>query len=279
MTSPNNERDALTDAYRRASAEEAGRPSAATRRAILAEAAAAARRRTLAANEPRYVLRAVAGVAVLGVAVLLWRQMGHPISGAAPLVAAAPVEQKLDSAVTESRPTTATPLDAARAEPTLAPPGTAQPPAPTALAKSVASALAQTPSPALTESDTSQEATSKGMVVADTMQAPATPERLRSEVARVASAAAPAQDAGTAALLRQHFPQQYQSEIPHTVWLVQDAAGKVIGSGELASGVNLADITPDVERQLSVRRIGPWRIETVRNAHGQVIELGIAQAP
>jgi len=75
--------DELAAAYRRASDAEAGRPSAATRAAILAEARRLAANRTRpAANEPRFRRRAFAGIAasvlVAGIAVTLWRQTERP---------------------------------------------------------------------------------------------------------------------------------------------------------------------------------------------------------
>jgi hypothetical protein len=79
----------LDEAYRRASAADAGCPRETTRAAILAEAKAAARKRAPAANDSRYLLRAVAGVAVIGVAILIWRQTNAPLPGE--LVATAPV--------------------------------------------------------------------------------------------------------------------------------------------------------------------------------------------
>jgi hypothetical protein len=88
----------LDEAYRRASAAGAGRPREATRAAILAEAKAAARKRAPAANDARYLLRAVAGVAVVGVAILIWRQTDAPLPGE--LVETAPVSapQSADAA-------------------------------------------------------------------------------------------------------------------------------------------------------------------------------------
>lgn len=99
----------LDAAYRQASRGEAGRPGAGTRAAILAEAAAAARRRTPAANESRYLLRAVAGIAVLGVALLLWRQTDHRLPGEAPSldvpVTQQAMRQEADSAFVPDEPT------------------------------------------------------------------------------------------------------------------------------------------------------------------------------
>ncbi|MEO6366840.1 MAG: hypothetical protein ABIP38_02490, partial [Steroidobacteraceae bacterium] len=88
MNPSDEERDALTDEYRRASAEQAGRPGAAVRKAILAEAAAAANRRAPAANDSRYLWRGIAGVAVLGFAILMWKQVDHRIPGEAPVATA-----------------------------------------------------------------------------------------------------------------------------------------------------------------------------------------------
>jgi hypothetical protein len=198
------------DEYRRASAEDAGRPPAAVRKAILDEAAAAARRRTPAANESRYLWRGLAGVAVLGFAILMWRQVDHRLPGDAPVV-------KTQSAPAVLRQESAPP-------------------------------------------------------------APAAEQRL--EPARALGKMSAAQDAAVdaEALLRLHFPQQYQSDTPHAVWLVQDASGAVLRSGELAAGQTLGEIRPGIERELGTL-LRPWRIRNLQNARGQTIELGIAQTP
>ena len=115
MNPQDEARDALTDAYRKASADDAGRPSAAVRNAILAEATAATRRRTPAANDSRYLWRGVAGVAVLGFALLLWQQVDHQMPGDAPAVVAVPAEfesNKLEAAA----PTTESVAAEAQAE-------------------------------------------------------------------------------------------------------------------------------------------------------------------
>ncbi len=82
-----------------------------------------------------------------------------------------------------------------------------------------------------------------------------------------------------AALLRQQFPAQYQSDAPHSLWLVQNAAGEVWQSGELAPGQRLEDLAPQIARALGGRSPGPWQAETVRNARGQPIALAIARLP
>jgi hypothetical protein len=66
--------DRLLEVYRRASDAQAGRPDESTRKAILEGARAVARGRQPAANDSRYFWSAVAGVAVLGLAISLWRQ-------------------------------------------------------------------------------------------------------------------------------------------------------------------------------------------------------------
>lgn len=82
--------DRLLAGYRRASDTQAGRPSESTRKAILEGARAAARSRQPAANDSRYVWSAAAGIAVLGIALLLWRQADPRLVATAPATSAAP---------------------------------------------------------------------------------------------------------------------------------------------------------------------------------------------
>jgi hypothetical protein len=97
--------DELSAAYRRASAADAGQPSAATRAAILAEARAVAAKRTApAANEPWFRRSAISGlaasIAIAGVALVLWRQTGREPAAVAPRAtdaAAARQEQTQDA--------------------------------------------------------------------------------------------------------------------------------------------------------------------------------------
>lgn len=96
--------DALDAAYRRASAADAGRVGAAVRARILAEGEAAARRNLPAANQSRYWMGAVAGVAVLGFAVLMLRQVDMRLPGDA------------ERTVTVSPVTDVAPSNAMRAE-------------------------------------------------------------------------------------------------------------------------------------------------------------------
>lgn len=70
--------DEIDEAYRRASADDASRPAAATRAAILTRAHAVAAEQRAAANEPWFRRRSIAGIAaslaVVGIAAILWRQ-------------------------------------------------------------------------------------------------------------------------------------------------------------------------------------------------------------
>ncbi len=75
MSTADDEADEVLAAYRRASVADAGRPSAKTRDAILAEARAVAGRRAPAANDSRFSWRMAAGLAVVGLALLVWRQL------------------------------------------------------------------------------------------------------------------------------------------------------------------------------------------------------------
>lgn len=84
-----NRDDRLVEDYRRASDAEAGRPGDSTRNAILEGAREAARSRQPAANDSRYAWSAAAGIAVLGIALLLWRQSDPDLVATAPASPAA----------------------------------------------------------------------------------------------------------------------------------------------------------------------------------------------
>ena len=261
---PSDEERRLTEEYRRASADEAARPSAAVRKAILAEAAAAASQRKPAANDSRYLWRGVAGVAVLGFAILLWKQADHRLPGEAPLITqSAPPEEVLLEAAPPAAPVSApatqpaTDLQARAPRVPAAPPRAAESEVANAAQMAPAAAAAVAPAPA-----------------------PA-PEQLRNESARAFGKMSAAQDAevDATALLRIHFPQQYQSDTPHSLWLVQDSAGAVLRSGEMTAGQTFGEIRPAIEQDLGGRPLRPWRIRSLQNARGQTIELGIAQTP
>jgi hypothetical protein len=243
MNPADKQPDALADAYRKASAEEAGRPGAAIRTAILAEAAAAAHRRTPAANDSRYLWRGVAGVAVLGFALLMWQQMDHRMPGEAPVVAVVPGDigtVKLD------------------------------------LPYPVAERMAEAPPQSLPAQPSPAADAATDVAAPLAAEAP-----VRNESARAASKVSALVDLETDAdaLLRQHFPQQYQSSTSHRLWLVQDGNGAVLRSGELAPDQDLAGLRVSIERELGGRLLRPWRIRSLRNAQGQSVEFAIAQVP
>ena len=294
--------DALMDAYRRASASDADRPSAATRAAILAEAAAAARRNAPAANEPRYWPRAVAGIAVLGIGLLLWRQTDYRLPDDPAAVVVAPLERDT-VAGSESAPLPENPpepgraaveeraADSVRAETVVVndpplpqpfpAPAATSPPSPPPKVESSRSAIARN-----TDDEELEEISVTGtriQVPNDTRveAAPAAPPQVggAARAGADALAAVAPQALDSAALLRQHFPAQYQSDVPHSLWLVLNAAGEVLQRGELATGQRLADLTPQLTGAFGGRAPGPWQVQNLRNARGQPIELGIARLP
>ncbi len=249
--------DQLQRAYRDASSDAAGVPPPGLRKAILAEAAAAARRRE-PANDARYWLSAAAGIAVLGVGLVLWRQVPHELPGDAPVTA-----EMTEAAVQAAPQASVAQADAAADAAGTAPLARAGQESPPAVAD---------PVPQLAREQRSADAA-----------APAAKAELE-ETRRSAPLAVPMQEAADIArntsspqLLRQHFPQAYADNLPRTLWLVQDAAGNTLRSGELAAGLDFATINPGIEAQFTGQRLGPWVIEEVRNPRGQPIKLGIAR--
>jgi hypothetical protein len=232
------EDDTLDALWRSATAADAERPAAQTRTAILADAAAAARRRAPAANAPRYWMRVAAGVAVVGVGLMLWRQTEAPLPGEMP-VAAPMMQERLPEADAVAAPT----------------------PAPTQAFDNAASENAPRAQAPL----------------------PAPPPELRSRAEeserqemKLAQQSAPA---GTGAeLLRQYFPGQNASTQPHRLWVVLDAAGNMQLSGEMTAEAQLDDLAPRIRSETG-REPGSWRVETVTNAQGQLVELAVMRLP
>lgn len=342
----------LDAAYQRASQSEAGRPAASTRAAILEEAAAAARRRAPAANDSRYLWRAVAGLAVIGVAVLVWRQTDVRMPGEAPQmtvaaevqgdVAAPPLADVATSPPAEAA--TSPPAEAAtsplaepaeppasrriadaearaveaergsRYVPDPAPAGGAAAPAAPATAPPATPAPATAPpvapddAPRRPESQAAadmvlQESAVSGVqreAAASARARPAAPETTTSPVpitapvtaapappppppppavqARVAEprATTPPSIEEATRLLREHFPAQFASDQSHRLWLVRDADGQVLLSGELQPGQSHEDLRPQL-RGLQGSTPGPWQVRQLRNDAGQLIELAIAE--
>lgn len=263
MNTPDTDRRLLED-YRRASAAQTGEPGEAVRKAILAEAAAAADRRRPAANDARYWYGAAASLAVLGVALILWRQMPDPLAtGTA--VAVAP---QMESVAADTTGETA---------------GLAEAPAPTPgrdreVAPVVKQELPPPPAPPRERPPTAfTTVTDAPPPAAPAQRAGADAAERAAQVEASAAARVPA-PSPQLDLLRRHFPAEYASEVPpRSVWLVQDDAGNVLRSGVLAEGQSFATLTPALERELDGLRLGPWRAESVPNASGQPVEVGIAR--
>jgi hypothetical protein len=328
-----DEDQALDAAWRRASAADAGRPSAGTRAAILAEAAAVARRRQPAANESRYWLSAVAGVAVIGVGVLVWRQVDVRMPGEPPQVTvelavekdaefAQPAEsaQATDSAAAEedaespapSQETAGSREQAPARRP--APASAAAPPAQTQQLERAADAPAARGNVANAESlrdSASGAGAAEGAVTQSAPPAPAPPSAVpeaRSPAAAdereelnevqitgtrilrsdprsvgprpgvVAPVRPPPPPSEAMQLLRSQFPALLDSDRAHRPWLVLDATGNVLRSGELTTNESLEDVAERLEREMGSRP-GRWRVERVTNTRGQVIEVGISRVP
>lgn len=324
----------LDAAYRQASNAEAGRPAAYTRAAILAEAEAAARRRTPAANEPRYFWRAVAGLAVMGVAVLIWRQTDEPMPGDAPQVTAVE-ERAMSGSATAEQGTTPGSVAAesqvmservvsddlqassgmvsadsqamperatADSQAMMSESVTADSRAP--VAQGAASPAAPPPAAPARESRTAQKAADASVAVSDRggqVVAEATPSRETREATAARSApAAPPRAAQSAVLaqqvrevaprapatlpeeeflrlLRARFPTEFQSTQFHRLWLVRDADGQVLLTGQLEPEQQLHDLDEQLGRGLAGRTPGPWQVRQLQNAAGQRIELAIAE--
>ena len=269
------EDDKLDALWRRASAEDAGRPAAKTRAAILAEAAAAARRREPAANAPRYWMRMVAGVAVVGIGVVLWRQTEVRLPGEAPVAApvAAPVVQEMVSDAADANAgaaSSATMIAQSREE---AREKSSASPAP------IQEALVpQSAQPQRVEAAARQE-----MKVAQEREsaADALDRNARAQGAPALMPAAPppaSMATGAAELLRGHFPAQYASAQAHRLWVVLDESGNVLLSGELAPDQRLEDLKSRV-REATGRQPGTWRTEVLANEQNRPIEMGIMRLP
>jgi hypothetical protein len=263
MNTPDDESaDELNRAYRSASDQDAGRPGAATRSAILAEARAATLRRTPAANDSRYAWRAIAGVAVLGVAVLLWRQADRSITP--------------ELTVVTSRPTVSSPEPASgRAAPASSPPPLARE-QPTAAQETIADTAAAGDDAdvrldAITapmegerkEAPSRELASARAAASPPVMQGTSSQERDKSEAAAGAVRQA---ETGHQELLQREFPDVWNGIAPpRTVWLVIDARGQVVRKGILTGADTLKSIQPP----------GEWDVALVITASGSSLQLAV----
>lgn len=285
--------DKLDALWRRASAEDAGRPAAKTRAAILAEAAAAARRREPAANAPRYWMRMVAGVAVVGIGLVLWRQTDVRLPGERPVAepmmqelareaggagVAAPVPdaevQQGQSAASAEAPPPAPVMRSSAPAPAPQPP--APPPSTQAFNDAAPAQEAQAPLREQADEGVRQEMKSaqERALPAETADRRAAAQGDFAALAAVPPSTAPVTDG--ASLLRGHFPAQDASTRTHRLWVVLDAQGTVVLTGELEQGARLEDLAPRIRRETG-REPTAWRIEHLANQQNRRIEMGIMQ--
>lgn len=272
MTPEDDDPDDLARDYRRASAEDAGRPAAATRAAILAEARALAeRRRDLprqpAANDGAIWWRAAASVAVVGVGLLIWRQVDRPVAPLAPAKVARADTGNAGDTVSAEAEVVAT--DTAAAETRVAN---------TELrARSQAQdapALAKARLPAAPAPPASPAAPgSAAGAIASAATAAAT-EKLQRRAENASAAQAPVD---AAELMRRQFPAEYaNSAPPRALWVLQDESGAVVRSGRLDDNEQFAAATERLQTEFTPQRIGPWSVTPVVNAQGVAVQIGVA---
>jgi len=281
MSAPEDDiSDELEDAYRRASAAEAGRPSGATRAAILAEARAAAAARAAAtppkptANEPWFSWRIVASLAVVGVALLVWRQLPREATRVleapqAP-VTTAPVPDALPPAVKLEMPLpdvaakdAPSPREERKAEKERAQVNVTDKPLP---------AAAPPPPPVIVDLAATQPVPESR---ADAAAAASSGRFLQEGVAL--RRAEPRPDFG--ALVRREFPALAQQAQPPTgVWLVLDSTGRTLRSGTLERGQSLGTVLTSLQRDLPDRRLRPFETGIVRVDSGATVLVGVARA-
>lgn len=213
MSTEDNEHEELLRAYRRESQAQAGAPSEQTRRAILAGARAEALRRRPAANDSRYAWSAAAaGVAVLGIALLLWRQADPQLPrGAVPPVATQVPSAEVAKAETRGAPEPETVRDGQVA------------PAEREASVTGPAVAARAPEPSLRPGN-------------------ATDARISGEAVSE-DGAAPMDAAGQ--VLHDRFPEAWASRSPPaTVWIIEDAQGNPLRQGTLAMGEPLPSLPP-----------------------------------
>jgi hypothetical protein len=292
MSTP-DDTDELLASYRRASTADAGRPAAKTREAILAEARAAAARRAPAANDSRVSWRMAAGLAVIGVALLIWRQL--------PRDAAAPLREREPAVVVTDIPERGVP--AVTLEMPAPAPAAAPAPAPATEARDRArsEAAPAAKASAAAESERRQDSREESTAMAnmtDRPLAPPPPVIVNLDVREPVPEASPdltgaQQPFGVArarsetgasrpaveALVRREFPTLLNDTTPPPgVWIIQDAGGRTLRTGTLAAGESLGSVLTRLQREMPERRLRPFEIVTVRGAQGATVPVGLSRA-
>jgi hypothetical protein len=212
-------------------------------------------------------------VSVIGIAVLLWRQVG--------LQTMAPVQE------VPSAQGTAAPADVAASADVAAPAETPPLMAP----RVVASPSPSPPVVALPSSPPPPSALAKAQLepVRERAADAVMPSRLEAAARAVAPAAAgavanalsaaprPTDTEAPASVLRKHFPDDYASASPpHTVWLLRDARGDMLRTGTLNDSAMLKTVSIDIQRDYPARRLDGWVITSLKNGRGMPMNLAIA---
>lgn len=259
MSAPDDDRDGLTDAYRQASAADAGRPSAATRAAILAAAREAAAQRRPAANDSPFSWRMAAGLAVVGIALIVWRQLPRDV---APLQSV-PTVMVAD----EPRPDAAESDAASESAP-------AAPAAEPMREEARASALAKAETPPAPAA-----APAPPPVVVELQARQAVPESRDAALRQSFNAASARNATNVDGLVRREFPALLDDATPPAgVWIVQDAGGRTLRTGTLAAGETLGSVWTRLQREMPDRRLRPFQMSTVRGARGADVLVGLSRA-
>jgi hypothetical protein len=303
----NDDDQQLLNQYRSASTQDAGAPPIAIRKAVLAEAAAAARRREPAANDSKYIWRAAAGIGVIGIALLIWRQsapqLDHMSAAKAETTAAPMTEQRADdrlaNATTAPAATATSEAEPAKDQyiaPVSAAVPTTAPTPPMASERSRAAKTEASPRP-----EPAAPPLIENVQVADTQAAAAAPpaapptERAMAgdaaapEVAAAAPAATSRQaDFATAArrsepiatadqLFRKHFTSATMSgNETNIAWLVLTINDQVVEKGLVSPTANLQALRERLIDKYGAA-IGDWKISTARNEQGQSFQIAIAR--
>ena len=259
MSTPGD--DELLDAYREASAAEAGQPSPATRAAVLAHARAQLSRegaaRPRAANDARFAWRMVAGLAMVGVGLLIWRQL--------PREATERVTTETPTARVATPAPAAAPADPAAQLRTQPEP----PPPPPAQSQSQAEFVRER-AEGMSAARELQAAKAAPPVVVDLQMRQAVPE---------SAEAVQSFGGSVAALVRREFPTLADDPMPPAgVWIVQDGQGRTLRTGTLRTGETLGAITARLQREWPTRRLRPFDTGTVRTTGGATVVVGIARA-
>src|SRR5690606_12326256 len=169
------------------------------------------------------------------------------------------------SSATPQRGYAPDPLPAAPAPPPPPPPPSPPAPPPPPVAAQESAALGEAPVTARLQPG-----------APDTLTTVPAPPTARMSPAQATPARTAESEGAAVQLLREHFPAQFGSTQFHRVWLVRDADGRVLLSGELEVGQDYEDMRGQL-RGLQGSAPGPWQVRQIRNGAGQLIELAIAE--